>query len=27
LFEGAGFVLEDTHDGLSRYVRPAGPAP
>jgi len=27
LFEGAGFVLQDTHDGLSRYMRPAGPAP
>jgi RimJ/RimL family protein N-acetyltransferase len=26
LFEGAGFVLEDTRDGLARYVRPAGAA-
>lgn len=26
LFEGAGFVLEETEDGLSRYVRPAAGA-
>jgi L-amino acid N-acyltransferase YncA len=26
LFEGAGFVLEGTHDGLSRYVRPSAGA-
>ena len=23
LFEGAGFVFEDTREGLARYVRPA----
>ena len=27
LFEGAGFVLEETRDGLARYVRAAGAAP
>ena len=27
LFEGAGFVLEETREGLARYVRPAGAAP